>query len=378
LIMPIADTCVPERGHLGLIKQSSVPSQGFLGPVNISEDIWIVRRLFSLGAGQTDGLTWTGLRKRVLEMLGDKRFSHPALSFKENESTEEQLVEEICRVKEVLNGEITPFPLDSTMTIIRKDGRLTLHSVVPLDGDLLNEVRKLGEVTLLLVPNLQHWLFVQSWLDAFPLADVGLVPAAHGEDLEDKMKFLKNHGGRVFCLDEAEIQRLTPRTGLTGKLIIGAPLSLNEFVFYHPDSGTLIASDSFYGGYTDNEVPTWFARFWFKLTKSGSFRAVRLPIYRTSRVISHGDPELLLDCVEKMIDAWDIKQITFAHGTSPFNKERMREALGSDTATSLTVGDVYFKCWKDGLKSASRTQSINTEPHEKNDIFDNQVYHWML
>jgi len=331
-----------------------------------------------LGAGQKDGLSWTGLRKRVLEMLGEKRFSHPALSFEENESTEEQLVEEICRVKEVLNGEVTPFPLDSTMTIIRKNGRLTLHSVVPLDEDLLNEVKKLGEVSFLLVPNLQHWLFVQSWLEAFPLADVGLVPAAFGEDLQHKMKFLKDHEGKVFLLNEAEIQKLTPRTGLTGKLLMGAPLSLNEFVFYHQVSGTLIASDSFYGGYTANEVPTWFARFWFKLTKSGSFRAVRLPIYRTSRVVSHGDPALLLDCVENMIEAWDIKQITFAHGTSPFNKGRMREVLGSDTAASLTVGDVYLKCWKDGLKSASRTGSNYTELYRKKDIFDNQVYHWML
>ena len=44
-------------------------------------------------------------------------------------------------------------------------------------------------------------------------------------------------------------------------------LSLNEFVFFHKESGTLVASDSFYGGYTEKEVPTWFARLWFKLTK---------------------------------------------------------------------------------------------------------------
>ena len=31
-------------------------------------------------------------------------------------------------------------------------------------------------------------------------------------------------------------------------LLQGAPLSLNEFLFYHGASSTLVASDSFYGG----------------------------------------------------------------------------------------------------------------------------------
>ena len=57
-------------------------------------------------------------------------------------------------------------------------------------------------------------------------------------------------------------------------------LSLNEFLFYHGASSTLVASDSFYGGYQKDETPTWFARLWFKLTRGGSFRTTRLPIYR--------------------------------------------------------------------------------------------------
>jgi len=348
-------TSVPERGHLGPIRQSCVPSKGFLGPIKIAEDVWIVRRLFSLGAGQTEGLSWLGLRDRVLGMLGEKPLSHPALSTRGNESTKEQLLEEIARVMDLVNGESTPFPLDSTMTIIKKDGRLTLHSVVPLDDDLLKEVKKLGEVSLLLAPNLQHWLFLQGWLEAFPSADIGLVPGAFDEDLQEKMKFLDDHGGKVFLLKEdlnqEEVKNLSTKIGLTGKLLKGAPLSLNEFVFFHPRSGTLIASDSFYGGYSNSETPTWFARLWFKLTKSGSFRAARLPIYRTSRVISHGDQEQLIESAEEMFGEWNVKQITFAHGTSPFNKERKLEALGAGPASQCSVADVYLDCWRDGLKA---------------------------
>ena len=50
---------------------------------------------------------------------------------------------------------------------------------------------------------------------------------------------------------------------------------------------TIIASDAFYGGHTDPDT-TWFQRLWFKLTKAGSFRACRLPVYRTVRVKTDG------------------------------------------------------------------------------------------
>jgi len=357
LIMPVtaSSTCIPERGHLGPIRKSSVPSKGFLGPIKIGEDVWIVRKLFSLGAGQTDGLTYLGLKDRVLGMLGENPLSHPALSIKGNESTKEQLVEEITRVMDLAYGESVPFPLDSTMTIIRKDGRLTLHSVAPLEDDLLKEVNKLGEVSLLLAPNLQHWLFLEGWVKAFPKADIGLVPGAFDEDLQKKMKFLGNHQGKVFILKEnlkqQEFQNLSNKIGLQGRLLKGAPLSLNEFLFYHPVSKTLIASDSFYGGYSDSETPTWFARLWFKLTKSGSFRAARLPIYRTARVISHGDQEQLIESAQDILGEWDVNQITFAHGTSPFNQERKGEAEGASPSIQSSVGEVYLDCWKQGLKS---------------------------
>ena len=150
----------------------SVPTTGFLGPIKVAEDIWIVRTLFFLGAGQEEGLTWAGLKGRLLSLLGEKPIAHPALNFGTNESTKEEIVEEISKVQELVAGHKVPFPLDCTMTIVRKGTNLTLHSVVPLTESLLEEVTKLGKVTVLLAPNLQHWLFLPSWLAAFP--EVGL------------------------------------------------------------------------------------------------------------------------------------------------------------------------------------------------------------
>jgi len=330
-----------EQGQLGPIRASCVPSRGFLGPVAVAENVWIVRRLFSLGAGQKAGLTWAGLRDRVLNMLGDNPLAHSALSLNNNESTKEELLEEISRVVDLVTGEPTPFPLDSSMTIVRKGDCLTLHSVVQLDAELLQAVKQLGRVTTLLAPNLQHWLFLQDWLQAFPTADLGLVPSAMNEDLKEKVTGLRWHQGRVFTLEEDDPHLLTT-TGLSARLLHGAPLSLNEFVFFHKESGTLVASDSFYGGYTEKEVPTWFARLWFKLTKAGSFRTARLSVYRTARVQSHGSAARLLDCVAGWLTTWQVEQIIFAHGSSPYTAAR----LPADTPSP---GQMYLACWQDGL-----------------------------
>ena len=53
---------MPTSGSLGSLSPTDVPTDGFLGPTPVGEGIWIVRRLFSLGANQTDGLRWEGLK----------------------------------------------------------------------------------------------------------------------------------------------------------------------------------------------------------------------------------------------------------------------------------------------------------------------------
>lgn len=254
---------------------------GFLGPLKVGEEVWVVRSLFPLGSNQQDGLTYAGLRDRLLSLLGDKPITHPALNFAENESSFAELSEEVAKVQDIVADRPISFPLDITMTVIRHGGKLALHSAVPPSQELLAEIAKLGEVSWLLAPNLQHWLFLPAWLAAFPSASVGLAPPALGESLTSKMPHLADHKGAVGLLGQPEVMaKLEEEMGLIGRHLQGAPLNLNEYLFYHDTSGTMIASDSFYGGYAAEETPSWFARLWFKLTRRGSFRTARLPIYR--------------------------------------------------------------------------------------------------
>jgi len=97
---------------------------------------------------------------------------------------------------------------------------------------------------------------------------------------------------------------------------------MNEILFFHEASKTLITSDGAYTGYDaeapPNQQPSWFARLWFKLTKpSGSFRRPEMPVYRTMRVQSHGDPLALRESVLGICKDWDFEQIVGAHGSVP-------------------------------------------------------------
>ncbi|CAL4059715.1 unnamed protein product [Meganyctiphanes norvegica] len=342
-----------------MVLMSSVPQTGFLGPIKVADNVWIIRKLFHLGADQKSGLTWEGLRDRFLSLLGKTPMSHPALMLhNEQESTEVQIEEERVMVSKLINGDTVPFPLDSTMTIIRgEEDKLTLHSVVEVEPQLISAVNQLGTVDLILIPNLQHWLFLEGWAREFPNAAIGLGPSAFDEDLRSKMEFLTYHRGQVFDLTDGESFGeganeiySNSSSNLEARLLRGAPLNLNEYVFFHKLSGTLITADSFYGGYVDDEIPTWFARIWFKLTKDGSFRLPRLPIYRTSRVLSHGNSDELFDSVEDMVRDWDIKIIIFAHGTSPFDQGRiMSNSENGGELNDNAVGELFVNCWRDGL-----------------------------
>ena len=104
-------------------------------------------------------------------------------------------------------------------------------------------------------------------------------------------------------------------------LISGAPLMLNEVVFFHTKSSTLIVADAFYSGHCcthygqtnpkpenqsnlekKSEVmpPNAFTRIWFKMTKD-HWCSPQLPSYRTTRVLSNGNPEVLLSCIKSII-----------------------------------------------------------------------------
>lgn len=141
------------------------------------------------------------------------------------------------------------------------------HSPIPFDHALAQEISKLGEVTGLIAPNLNHFLFLADWAEHFKSARVYCTPAAAGTSLAEKLRD-RVASERLVDLGSSE----NTFEGLEQRLLEGAPVNLNETIFLHRPSETLITSDTFYGGYNPEDPHlSWFCRvrgLWLKLRLS--------------------------------------------------------------------------------------------------------------
>ena len=112
---------------------------------------------------------------------------------------------------------------------------------------------------------------------------------------------------------------------------------LNEIVFYHATSSTLIVADAYYTGYChqnqNRKPPSPFTRIWFKMTKD-HWSSAQLPIYRTARVLSNGKPDLLLTTLRSISEEWEPKQMVCAHG---------------DRVVTNDPGKALIRAWTEGV-----------------------------
>ena len=119
----------------------------------------------------------------------------------------------------------------SRMTVVRLgDGRLWLHSPIPVSPDLLGELASLGQVAFIVAPNRFHHLYVGQWAAAFPDAIVFGAPG-----LEEKRRDLVMR--RLGTVAEPEWEQ-----DLGQVFVEGVP-TLNETVWYHTRSRTLVVTD---------------------------------------------------------------------------------------------------------------------------------------
>jgi hypothetical protein len=118
------------------------------------------------------------------------------------------------------------------MTIVKlSDGRLWLHSPVSLTDEDAKAINALGEVAFLVAPNCFHHLFMKAAMARFPTAKVYGAP-----------KLNKKRPDIAFtAMLEGDAAEGWPQE-IAQLLIKGIP-GLNEVVFFHAPSRTLIVTD---------------------------------------------------------------------------------------------------------------------------------------
>jgi len=176
----------------------------------------------------------------------------------------------------------------SRMTVVRlKDGRILVHSPVPIEQDLRSAVENLGQVAALIAPNLFHHQFISEWRSAFPDAK-----AFCARGLAAKRSDFKFDG---------VLEDVSPPewSGQVDQLVIKGIPNYGEVVFFRRPSRTLVVSDVVF-----NYSPVQAASDPGGADGLGPHSRIRSAIR---------DPNALRDSIESVL-RWPFDRVIVAHG----------------------------------------------------------------
>jgi Domain of unknown function (DUF4336) len=198
-------------------------------------------------------------------------------------------------------------PVGTRMTVIRlADGHLVVISPIALTPELTTQLNRLGSVAYQIAPNRYHHLFAQAFQQQYPGAAFW---GATG--LQEKRPDLKIE--HVITAEAGDIGAdllyrqfsgiNVPGSTLSG---LGKPDPLNEVVFCHKPSRTLVITDI---AFHFDETNAWETRLVGKLI--GGYKALQPTLLEKWSLTNR-------DLVERSIRAvlaWDFDRVIMAHGS---------------------------------------------------------------
>ena len=201
------------------------------------------------------------------------------------------------------------------MTVIRRcDRSLILISPIAIDLDTAQQLATLGSLTYLVAPNLFHYLYIAQCQQMYPQAKTIAPPG-----LSSKQPDLSID--KVFTQDSIEFGSELEYILLEGFQGFIPPkiVTVNEVVFYHSGSKTLIITDSAFNFDNTFPVVTQLAA-----RALGSYQTLK-PTWLEK--IAVRDKPKLKQSIERVL-SWDFQRIIMAHG----------QIINSDAKQQLTAG----------------------------------------
>jgi hypothetical protein len=183
--------------------------------------------------------------------------------------------------------------LRGRMTVVHlESGGLLLHSPIPIDDQLAAELAQLGTVEYLVAPNSMHHVHLTAAHERYPRAVLYGTPALVAKRSD------------LHFADLTTLESVPWQADLAGLHIQGAP-KIDEFVFLHPATKTLVVAGYFFN---IHECKGWLTPWVLRLT--GTYRR-----FAQSRVWrwSAQDRAKLQASAEELL-AWDFERIIVAHG----------------------------------------------------------------
>ena len=184
--------------------------------------------------------------------------------------------------------------MGTRMAVIRlDDGSLFVHSPVALGNATRSELDELGPVRHVVAPNRYHHLYIGPYATAYPEARLYAAPG-----LQEKRRDVRFH---EVLGDEAP----AAWAGQIDQLLFRALPVINEVVFFHRASRTLVVSDLVTNVQTSSSPLT---RLFFRLDDSyGKFGAGRL-----WRLLIRDRPGASA-AIDRIL-GWGFDRVIMAHG----------------------------------------------------------------
>jgi glyoxylase-like metal-dependent hydrolase (beta-lactamase superfamily II) len=202
--------------------------------------------------------------------------------------------------------------MQARMNVVRlDDSALLVHSPTALDDGLAAEIAALGTVSYVVAPNCYHHLHVAPFKERFPGAKLFGPPglAAKRPDL-----------ALAGTLDDGAA---APWAGVLDQIALGGAPKLNEVVFLHRASRSLLVTDLLFNMTApDNWMTGLVLRLMGTYKRFGPSRLLRWHLTKDRRALKAD--------VERML-AWDFGRVLPGHGAvfeAPDARARTRAALG--------------------------------------------------
>lgn len=213
-----------------------------------------------------------------------------------------------CKIEEYIPGKIyiVEYPiryggmdLFSRMTLVRlRDGALWVHSPCPIDDQLANKIKFLGNVTYIVAPGTFHHLHVPDFQSHFPDAETFICPGLEKKRADIKFDWIL--GNRPDHRWQSEFDQIA----------ITAARLIAEVAFNHRATRTLILVDlleNIGDDYTHDAG--LLLKFWWKAV----FHMWNNPRAAPEYQIAWGHRDVVRQGLETIL-SWDFERIILAHG----------------------------------------------------------------
>jgi len=181
------------------------------------------------------------------------------------------------------------------MTLIRlADGALFVHSPIHLDDELRATLDRIGPIRYVIAPNRFHHLYAADYPRNYPESKLYAAPG-----LETKRRDL--HFDAILSNEAPAAWR-----GQIDQFVFRGFSPLNETVFFHPASRTVLVTDLLF-----NLTHTDSAWTRILMTLDGGFGSPG--VARTFRLLMRMRKRTVMESMARILE-WDFDRLTLAHG----------------------------------------------------------------